>query len=132
MVPTHQALSITDQVSFTKLAIMWMLFVTFLSASLLKYFEGKSDASPHLSWKDAIFLSSSGVTASGFNSVDITLFTRSSLNTLIVCTQLGSATLLSLIPVVIRIRAIHRVIPPHHLRTFNLNNYKRVPEWMVE
>jgi hypothetical protein len=47
-------------------------------------------------------------------------------------TQLGSATLLSLIPVAIRIRAIHKVIPPHHLRTFDLKNYKRVPEWLVE
>ena len=109
-----------------------MLLITFMCACLLKYLEGNNSKSPHLAWRDAIFLSSSGVTASGFNSVDITLFSRASLNVLLLATQLGSATLLSLVPVGIRIRAIHKIIPPNHLRTFDLKNYKRVPEWMVE
>jgi len=96
------------------------------------HFEGKNDNNKNdLTWEDAIFLSAGGVTATGLNSFDITMFSRASLNTIMIATQLGSATLTSLVPVVIRIRYLRQVIPRNY-RTFNLNNFKRVPEWLVE
>ncbi|KAH8095499.1 high-affinity potassium ion transmembrane transporter [Aureococcus anophagefferens] len=42
--------------------------------------------------------------------------------------QLGAATILSLLPIVLRLRAAGS----HEAVTFDLRNYKRVPEWLVE
>jgi len=119
-----------SQISFFKWTIGWIVTVSMICACFLMHYEGDNDKN-NLSWEDAIFLSAGAVTATGLNSFDITLFSKASLNTIMIATQLGSATLTSLVPVVIRIRYLRQVIPRNY-RTFNLNNFKRVPEWLVE
>ena len=119
-----------SQISFLKWTIAWIVTVSMVCACFLMHFEGDNNEND-LRWEDAIFLSAGGVTATGLNSFDITLFSRSSLNTIMIATQLGSATLTSLVPVIIRLRYLRQVIPRNY-RTFNLNNFKRVPEWLVE
>ncbi|GMH66299.1 hypothetical protein TL16_g04398 [Triparma laevis f. inornata] len=126
----------TSQTPFFRWTIAWILLVSLIGSCFLMHFERGSkrknaDGSGGLGWIDAIFLSAGGVTATGLNSFDITTFSRSSLTTLMIVTQLGSATFMSLVPVLIRLRSLRQVIPKNY-RTFNLNKFKRVPEWLVE
>ncbi|GMH93497.1 hypothetical protein TrVE_jg508 [Triparma verrucosa] len=122
----------TKQTPFFRWTIAWILLVSLIGSCFLMHFEGgKGGEDGGLGWVDAIFLSAGGVTATGLNSFDITTFSRSSLTTLMVVTQLGSATFMSLVPVLIRLRSLRQVIPKNY-RTFNLNKFKRVPEWLVE
>ena len=113
-----------NQMPYMKFALAWLFGVSFVSAVFISLLE-------KVPFVDALLLSTGGATAAGLNSVDITLFGKGSLTVLMICMQLGSQVGMSLIPVFVRIHALHKVIPKD-MRTFNLNNYKRVPEWLVE
>jgi len=95
------------------------------------WWNEKGGGEDSISFINGVYISFGALTATGLTSHDITTMKRSSLNILLLGMQLGSMTNLSLIPVLIRIFYLRRIIPKE-FRTFNLNNYQRVPEWMVE
>ena len=129
IIRASEAICNVTQISFLKWSVVWIVCLSLASACFLKYFERSSENRLHFA--DAIFLSASATTATGLNSYDMTVLSKASLSTIMVATQLGSATFMSLVPVVIRVFYLRSTIPKK-FRRLNLNSFKQVPEWLVE
>eukprot|EP01052_Picozoa_sp_SAG31_P005147 SAG31_NODE_222_length_19895_cov_34.907626_12_plen_226_part_00 len=84
---------------------------------------------------DCCFVALNGVTATGLATVDITRMSGSAQFVILLTMQLGSATMLTLCPVYIRMRSLRAVLPKMtRSRTdlLDLKRFTRVPQWLVE
>jgi hypothetical protein len=78
----------------------------------------------------AFYLCVNGFTATGLASLDLSKLTLGSQVAICLSIQLGSATMLSLVPAIIRLRNLRSILPA--TGTFDLLRFKRVPQWLVE
>lgn len=107
-------------------------------------------------WFDCVFLALNCLTSTGLSSIALDHLRPASQLILGLLMQLGSAVVLSLVPVVLRLRALERALPrcddPRMLAsmlpkrrkfrwcstsrvadvTFDLDHYRVVPQWLVE
>ncbi|KAK3288446.1 hypothetical protein CYMTET_4078 [Cymbomonas tetramitiformis] len=111
-----------SQVPFFVGVVFWIVFVSLAGAIILKVRED-------LPFIDALFTSIDAVTATGLATHDITKYDTTSKCLIVLLMQLGSATMLALVPIAIRIRSLRQIVT---YGTFNLSNFRRVPEWVVE
>eukprot|EP01050_Picozoa_sp_SAG11_P002062 SAG11_NODE_100_length_16863_cov_12.374911_4_plen_430_part_00 len=120
---------------YKRLVVTWIVGVSLVGGVTIFFLEHKNPALQSsdafgLFW-DCIFVSMNGVTATGLASVDITVFKWMSQCVILLCMQLGSATMLTLCPVWIRMRSLRRALPPE-LVGRDLKDFHRVPQWLVE
>eukprot|EP01062_Namystynia_karyoxenos_P070133 TRINITY_DN65507_c0_g1_i1.p1 TRINITY_DN65507_c0_g1~~TRINITY_DN65507_c0_g1_i1.p1 ORF type:complete len:881 (+),score=258.43 TRINITY_DN65507_c0_g1_i1:105-2645(+) len=116
------------QLPFWRLTVAWILLVSFLCGFTIWGLEGGD-----VSFIDALFVAFNGVTCTGLSSVDLTRVTRSSIAVICLGIQLGSSTLLSLVPVCARLYYLYKVLPSFREGvSYNLKNYRRVPQTIVE
>ena len=142
-----------QQLPYASVVVAWILVVAVVGGSAIHVVErgGRTGAS----WLDCCFVALNCVTATGLATVDVTALRSASLVLMGAFMQLGAATILSLLPIVLRLRALRAALPhlklvngdtsptaslrgrkrrwcQHEAVTFDLRNYKRVPEWLVE
>ena len=142
-----------QQLPYASVVVAWILVVAVVGGSAIHVVErgGRTGAS----WLDCCFVALNCVTATGLATVDVTALRGASLVLMGAFMQLGAATILSLLPIALRLRALRAALPhlkldrgdaspsaslrgrkrrwcQHEAVTFDLRNYKRVPEWLVE
>uniref|UniRef100_A0A7S1XRX3 ZC3H15/TMA46 family C-terminal domain-containing protein n=2 Tax=Phaeomonas parva TaxID=124430 RepID=A0A7S1XRX3_9STRA len=114
---------------FLRMVLCWILLVMlFCGTGIWLAERGGTD----ITFVDAVFLAANGVTATGLYSVDVVPLTALAKVLIILSVQLGSSTMISLVPVSIRIRSLRSVLPDAENRTFDLRRFRRVPQWLVE
>ena len=113
-------------IPFLRIVLLWLVFVGLIFGLLLSLVE-------KLPFLDAFWIAFNACTATGLTINNLAHFDVGGQALVALAMQLGSATLLSLTPVLIRIRSVHTILPEDvRSRTFNLKHYKRVPEWIIE
>ncbi|KAH8046867.1 high-affinity potassium ion transmembrane transporter [Aureococcus anophagefferens] len=142
-----------QQMPYASVVVAWILVVAVVGGSAIHLVErgGRTGAS----WLDCCFVALNCATATGLATIDVTALRSASLVLMGAFMQLGAATILSLLPIVLRLRALRAALPhlkldrgdtsptaslrgrkrrwcQHEAVTFDLRNYKRVPEWLVE
>lgn len=113
-------------IPFLRIVLLWLVLVGLIFGLLLSLVE-------KLPFLDAFWIAFNACTATGLTINNLAHFDVGGQALVALAMQLGSATLLSLTPVLIRIRSVHTILPEDvRSRTFNLKHYKRVPEWIIE
>ena len=119
------------QMRYASLVVAWCVLVGVLGGTIVWLVERGGRAGAR--WPDCVFLALNCVTATGLSTLDVAALRWPSLVLLALFMQLGAATLLSLVPILVRINALRRALPrvDRHV-AFDLRKYKRVPQWLVE
>ena len=129
LVPPSESAMVLNRnvIRFRLWYLVWILTVASVTAVILHFVckEGKL--------VDCFFVAINGVTGSGLSTIHISKFSSASQWTVLLSIQLGSFTLASLLPIIIRIH-YHRQKLPRHLQpgVFDLSQYRRVPLLLVE
>lgn len=119
----------STQLPFVRLVLMWNACLGLVGGSLIAVLERGRQGK----WLDFVFVAINSTTATGLTSVDIPKLRAASLVVMAVLMQLGGATVVSLAPVILRIRALRRALPREDgAVTFDLRKYRLVPEWLVQ
>jgi Trk-type K+ transport system membrane component len=96
--------------------ISWIIGVSFVSGICLFILERNNPAFAAVPTEelflDCCFVALNGVTATGLASIDITQMSGASQFIIMLAMQLGSATMLTLCPVYIRMRSLRRAVRP--------------------
>ena len=117
----------------SRLVVVWCLGVASLGTGLVYAIEWAA-GHPSLAFIDVFFVLMNCVTCTGFATIDPAKLHPASQAILLLAMQLGGSTLINLLPVVLRCRALGRLMPPkgEASRRFNLTLFERVPAWHVE
>ena len=100
----------SKQMPYASVVIAWIVFVAIVGGSLI-YALFERDGRAGARWTDCVFVALNAVTATGLSTVDMTALRWESLVMVGLCMQLGAATIQSLVPIVLRIRALDRILP---------------------
>ena len=141
----------TRQFRFVRWVMAFIVGTSLLGGTALFLVEKQKHT-----YLDCVFLSLNCLTATGLSCVAMDRLSPASHGIVVVLMQLGSAVLLSLVPVVLRLRALERALPrcddprllawmlPRRRKfrwwstsrvadvTFDLDHYRVVPQWLVE
>jgi len=143
------------QLPYVRMVLCWKVGLALVGGSVVYGLE-RDARGP--SWFHCVYAATNCATATGLSSFDILRLRTASLVVLAVLMQLGAATLISLVPVVLRIAALEAALPrqmgeqesaaedsrslarrwlegraqSRKLVTFDLRKYRLVPEWLVE
>ena len=127
--------------------LTWIIFLSLVLAGMISWFEhhaavrngrlsvlatvhGGAVHQDKSAFMHAFYLCVNGFTATGLASLDLSKLTLGSQVAICLSIQLGSATMLSLVPAIIRLRNLRSILPT--TGTFDLLRFKRVPQWLVE
>ena len=94
-------------IPFFMLIVIWLVLVTLVFGIAVWAVEGGS-----VSFVDSCFLICNAVTTTGLSPIDFSSLSSMSQFFIAVAIQLGSGTMFSLLPVIIRIRSLWRIIKP--------------------
>lgn len=135
IIQTRGSVEASNHVPYKTLVVSWIVGVSLLGGFVMWLLERSNPAfsamdSGAFFW-DCCFVAMNGVTATGLGTVDITRFSWGSQFTILLCMQLGSATMLTLCPVWIRMHSMQKAMPPE-LAKRDLHQFRRVPQWLVE
>lgn len=124
-------------IPFQSMMIAWFALGSLLGGLIIYLIEHGNDAltkSPYSTnspYMHAAYLAVNGFTATGFaGNVNLSELCMGSQVVLLLCMQLGSATLISLCPVCVRLYRLSRIIPAD--ASLSLHSYNRIPLWLVE
>ena len=138
----------TNSVPFKFLVLLWILLCGVLGGYAIWLMERKNPAfapahahrpysrypDMRLLW-DCFFVSMNGITASGLATLDLTRMSGGSQIVLLLTMQLGSAVMLTLMPIFIHMYSLRAMLLRAKLPfdPFEITRYRaRVPKWLVE
>jgi Trk-type K+ transport system membrane component len=146
VVKSAGAISTRKQVPFFHLVLLWLFVVTAIGSTAIWAIEAGVGSDVHddlggsnetdgldsstVLFADSFFVALNGVTATGLSALDLSRLHTGSKWALMLCVQLGSATMLSTIPVWTRVRSLRKILPPG--TRFDLRTFSEVPQWLVE
>eukprot|EP00756_Hemistasia_phaeocysticola_P058966 Hpha_TRINITY_DN35654_c0_g1::TRINITY_DN35654_c0_g1_i1::g.68665::m.68665 len=116
------------QLAFFRFAVLWIVFVSLVIGFFVWVAEGGDVA-----FIDALFIATNAVTCTGLSTFDLTKASKTSAALVGVAMQLGSSTMLSLVPVAARVFYLRRILPEQSGgKSYDLRLYRRVPQTVVE
>ena len=99
------------QIPFARIVVAWLAAVALAGGALLYAIEAGGDRRARPSFWACVFLCANCVTATGLTTLDVSALRPGSKAVLALAMQLGSAVLVSLVPILVRLRALRRVLP---------------------
>ncbi len=114
--------------AFGRLVVLGCVSVAAVVACAICLIE--SHAGTGWAFTDIFFLTVSSVASTGLSTFDPRNLMVSSQIILVLCMQLCGTTFITLIPVVLRRRALEKLLPSGASR--EIDQYRRVPAWLVE
>lgn len=117
-------------VPFAFFVVAWLCLVMLMGGAAVMMIEGSAGA--RISWIDAMFTIANAATASGLSSVNIAALRPGSHAAIALSWQLGGSTLISLLPVLLRLRALRPLVRSKAHRSLPTRGAPRVRQWDVE
>ena len=106
---SNSAIKRSKQLPFIRLVMSWNMFLGLAGGTAIYMTEWDKRDSP--SWFKCFYMALNAACATGLTAFDITKLRTGSLVLLAAVMQLGAATLVSLVPVVLRIAALEVALP---------------------
>lgn len=139
IIPMEEGIALQRSFPFGRVVVMWVMLVTLVGGLLLLLIEGTSGRETaseyptcNLTFADALFMVGNAVSGSGLSSVNMAGLHTGSHVVMCLAMQLGGSTLIAIVPVFLRLRALNGILPKDECRRFDVQSLHRQPQWLIE